>query len=222
MFSGIIAEIGEVVSLEVDPASEIARLKIRAEAFARKEPRVRCGDSIAVSGVCLTVVSFSSDVALFDLATETRRLTTLGELSVGDRVNIEESLRMGDSLDGHMVQGHVDAVSSVVSLKKEDNTWRCTFSMNDVIRPLIAKKGSITVDGVSLTVADVSDEEFVVFLVPYTWSHTLFSEYTPGRKVNIETDCVARYLLQLASPYLAGAVTVGEQISLKDLGPDND
>lgn len=207
MFSGIVSEIAQVIAVDVDETSRRARIQIEADMFGRKEPAVRCGDSIAVSGVCLTVTALEKNTASFDLATETREQSTLNALEVGSRVNLEESLRLGDRLDGHMVQGHVDATSSLISLKQEDNTWRCAFSMSEDIRPLVAHKGSITIDGVSLTVAEVSQTEFVVCVIPYTWDNTLFSEYSVGQVVNIETDCVARYLSQLAAPYLAASIT---------------
>lgn len=200
MFSGIIKEIGTVAKLEL--VGDIARLYVQAPMFgADAEEAIGPGDSVAVSGVCLTVTQVEHGAARFDLASETRRVTTLGLLETGTEVNLERSLRFGERLDGHLVQGHVDAVCKVESIKVEENTSRYLFSMSKQIAAFVAPKGSIAIDGVSLTVGEVTGNTFSVYIIPYTMQETTFKNYRNGTPVNIETDCVARYISKLAAPY---------------------
>lgn len=201
MFSGIIREIGQVRSLE--QLGENIRLGVHASMFAEEQEDSFCqGDSVSVSGVCLTCVLCEAGVSYFDLATETRRVTTLGGLTPGRLVNLERSLRFGERLDGHLVQGHVDAVSEVTKVEEQENTFRFEFSLPKNIRCYVAPKGSIAVDGVSLTVGETTEQSFSVYIIPFTMQETTFSQYVAGTRVNIETDCIARYLQRLAEPYL--------------------
>lgn len=199
MFSGIIREIGKVSSLKID--GESAVLGIEAPMF-RESESFQLGDSVAISGVCLTVIRREAGVGYFDLASETRRRTTLGGLNFGSKVNLERSLRFGERLDGHMVQGHVEAVATVISVQQEGNTYRFVFSLPGEVKPYVANKGSISVDGVSLTVCEVTEDTFSVYIIPHTLAATTFHEYCAGTAVNLESDCIARYLKALAEPYL--------------------
>lgn len=196
MFSGIVQERGRVV----DEVTSI--LRVRAKLFGRQERALGVGDSISVSGVCLTIRELSYDIATFDLATETRRKTILGGLRAGDNVNLEPGLRLGESLDGHLVLGHVDTVCEVLSVADEgENTKRVTLSLPEETARYIVQKGSVALDGVSLTVGEVSKNSFAVYLIPYTLSVTTLQDLHSGRRLNLEADCVARYLEKLALPY---------------------
>lgn len=204
MFSGIIKEIGKIVSLEL--SGEDAVLGVCAPMFSSAPPEQPvAGDSVAICGVCLTVTRIQDGAAYFDLASETRRCTTLGRLAIDSQVNLERSLRFGERLDGHLVQGHVDAVAELLRVSQEENTYRFEFSLPSNVSEYAVPKGSIAIDGVSLTVGEVSGESFSVYIIPFTISETIFSEYAPGSKVNIESDCVARYLKKLALPYSAAS-----------------
>ena len=195
MFSGIVKEIGEVLSFENSRQQSV--LKLKASLFEGSE----IGASISVLGVCLTIVSMEKDVACFDLASETLRCTSLAGLKVGAKVNLEPALSLADKLDGHIVQGHVDAVAVLVSSEKQENTFKFSFTRPEEIADLIVPKGAIAIDGVSLTVGEVSNSEFSVYIVPHTFSNTTFSEYRcdGSEKVNLEADCVARYVKGILS-----------------------
>ena len=185
MFSGIIHHIGQIVSIE--GARLVLKTDIKAE----------LGDSIAVSGVCLTVVEIDGDNLSFDLASETLRKTKLGTLKAADRVNLEGSLEVGDKIHGHFVQGHVDAVAQLVSKKEENNTIRFEFSLPAEIKAFVAPKGSICIDGISLTVGEVEAESFSVYIIPFTLEETTFSNLEIEDSVNLEVDCLARYVGQI-------------------------
>lgn len=200
MFSGIVSETGQVTAIEQDETNH--RMVVQASLFAAKDSSaVRVGDSIANSGVCLTVVELDSEesTASFDIASETLRCTTLDSIQVGSQVNLERSLRFGDRMDGHMVQGHVDAVASVIVSRDEKNTRRFEFSMPKSLRKLIAPKGAITVDGVSLTVGEVGTDSFSVYVIPHTLKETTLRLYEVGSRANIEVDCIARYVARILS-----------------------
>jgi len=164
MFSGIVEELGTVV----ENSEGKGLLVVQGAVFSGELPGddspelPREGDSIAVSGVCLTVTKLLGDTAYFDLATETRRCSNLGQLAAGDHVNLERSLRIGSRLHGHFVQGHVDQVTRVVSVRNEENTWRYEFTLPSTLRRFIVAKGSVALDGVSLTVGEVSESSFSV------------------------------------------------------------
>lgn len=193
MFSGIVREIGTIRRLE--KAEESWKLFVDAPMFADAQggAGVALGDSVAVCGVCLTHTAEAPNLGSFDIATETRRVTKLGDLELGQKVNLERSLAVGERLDGHFVSGHVDVVSEVLSIEKTSNTQEVQVSLPEKIRPYIAEKGSVAIDGVSLTVGSVSLVTFSVYVIPHTFEQTLFSEYSPGTKVNIEVDVLARY-----------------------------
>ncbi len=192
MFTGIITALG-IVS-ENDFA-------IKSDSFLNEAPKI--GESVSISGVCLSVVRHSGDTCWFDLASETKRCTTLGELREGEEVNIERSLRIGDRLDGHLVQGHVDGVVELKAREEEANTIKLVFFLSQNIQEFLVAKGAITINGVSLTVGEVSDNEFSVYIIPHTAKITTLGALKIGDNVNIEIDMIARYLKKLTKPYEA-------------------
>ncbi len=190
LFTGIIETLGSVESIE--PRGGDVRLRIntgRMDLSAAAE-----GESIAVSGVCLTALEISDHAFSADVSVETLNCTTLGQLEAGDPVNLESSLKAGDPLGGHLVTGHVDAVAEILSSRPEARSWRVEIALPERLAPLVAAKGSISVDGVSLTVNDVRDGAFGVNIVPHTRDVTLFGHYEAGSRVNLEIDVIARYI----------------------------
>ncbi len=160
---------------------------------------VSAGDSICVSGVCLTVTSLEGDVFRVDVSAETLSCTTLGDLAAGDRVNLEKALRLDERLGGHMVSGHTDGVGTIVELYEDERSMVYRISPPPELNRYICKKGSICVDGVSLTVNDVDDSRFSVNIIPHTMAETVFADYRPGSRVNLEVDIIARYLERLVA-----------------------
>lgn len=192
MFTGIIQGKGKVESLGPDGRLALSSGLFAETAASRAQPAI--GESIAVNGVCLTVTSLNSATATFDLSSETLRRTSLGELTTGVEVNLERALRMGDRLDGHLVQGHVDAVSEVLSTADEGETRAIKIRLVDQISEFIAEKGSVCIDGISLTIGEVRQDYFVVYIIPHTAAVTTIGQWSAGRKVNLEADCIARYV----------------------------
>ena len=202
MFTGIIEGVGAVASIE--PRGGDMRVRIATGTLAFDD--VRLGESIAVNGVCLTVVEFDAASFHADASTETLALTTLGRLQPGAVVNLERAMRPTDRLGGHLVSGHVDGLGAVVSVHEDARAQRWRFSAPASLLRYIAKKGSICVDGVSLTVNEVDNDGFEVALVPHTVAHTAFAGTQPGDAVNLEIDLVARYVERLlADRALPGA-----------------
>jgi len=200
MFTGIIQAIGEARALE--PRGGDLRIHIGFGALDGEA--IELGESIAVSGVCLTVVEFDVDGFHADVSRETLGLTTLGDLRVGSAVNLERALRASDRLGGHLVSGHVDGLGKVLSIDEDARSQRWRFAAPATLLRYIATKGSITVDGVSLTVNAVDDEGFEVNLVPHTVAHTAFGSTSVGDAVNLEVDLVARYVERLLNGESAG------------------
>lgn len=193
MFTGLIEGVGHVRALE--PRGGDLRLRIGVGTLPFDE--VALGESIAVSGVCLTVVEYDAVSFAADASTETLALTTLGGLSVGHAVNLERAMRPTDRLGGHLVSGHVDGLGRVLSVHEDARAQRWRFAAPAALLKYIAVKGSICVDGVSLTVNAVDREGFEVALIPHTVSHTAFSTTKVGDAVNLEVDLVARYVERL-------------------------
>ena len=192
MFTGIIEELGEVVAW--DQSADAARLTVRAPVAASDAGH---GDSISVSGVCLTVVDQGPDWFTADVMAMTIDMSTLSNLTPGRRVNIERAMQVGDRLGGHIVQGHIDGTASVVSITP-GSAWRVIrFSLSPEEAPLVARKGSIAVDGVSLTVSAVGRDWFEVSLIPETLEATTLGALEVGDRVNIETDILARHVLRM-------------------------
>lgn len=196
MFTGIVSAIGEVTAVE--RLEGLARLTVASSYNASS---VEIGASVAHEGVCLTVVEKTAKQGgmthVVEVAAESLALTTLGELAVGDQVNLERSLRLGDELGGHMVQGHVDGLGDVLSVVQDGAGWRLRIQPPANIAHLIAPKGAIAVNGVSLTVNEVDQEGFGVLIIPHTWTATTLSKLKPGDKVNLEADMMARYAARL-------------------------
>jgi riboflavin synthase len=193
MFTGLIEGIGRLTSRETRGGD--ARLSIDVGSLPFDD--VRMGESIAVNGVCLTVVAFDARGFEADASTETLSLTTLGTLPVGRALNLERAMRPSDRLGGHMVSGHVDGVGQVLQVRDDARAQRWRFGAPATVLRYIAGKGSICVDGVSLTVNAVDDTGFEVALVPHTVAHTAFGETEVGDPVNLEVDLVARYVERL-------------------------
>jgi riboflavin synthase len=192
MFTGLVEEMGEVARTELTGAGR--RLWIRAR---RVLEDTRVGDSLAVSGCCLTVVALEPGGFAADVVPETLRRTTLGSLERGRRVNLERSLRLDQRLGGHLLQGHVDGVGRVSGVESEGAGRRLALEIPEDLRRFVAEKGSLAVDGVSLTVADCRGTRCEIALIPHTLAVTVASTYAPGDAVNLEVDLVARYVARL-------------------------
>ena len=193
MFTGIIESIGKIAKMEKRGGD--VRLHIATGQLDLSD--VALGDSIAVNGVCLTAVVLPGDGFVADVSNETLSLTSLGQLSMGSPVNLEKALTMSTRLGGHLVSGHVDGLGEVIAKSEDARSIRFTVKAPDELAKYIAHKGSITVDGTSLTVNAVKGAEFELNIVPHTAQETIMSEYEVGRKVNLEVDLVARYLERL-------------------------
>lgn len=190
MFTGIVQALGVVRSVRRGSAG--ARLALDAPGLSRPLPD---GCSVCVSGVCLTVVRSDEQIVEFDVVPETLARSTLGRLAAGDRVNLERSLRAGDALDGHVVQGHVDGIAAVRKIRSGGEGHAVSFTADEPLMAYIIPKGSIAIDGVSLTIAEVGEDEFSVALIPTTLSATTLGSLSAGDRVNIESDIVARTIV---------------------------
>lgn len=196
MFTGLIEAIGEVA--EVAPTPEGFRLHVATALATALSP----GDSLAVNGVCLTVVSADGEGLYADISPETARVSALGRLVRGSRVNLERPLRADARLGGHFVQGHVDAIGSIEEIRPAGDSHWLAVSFPTLLAPYIVRKGSITIDGISLTVANVGDRRLDVQIIPYTWAHTTLSGARQGDAVNVEVDILGKYVVRVAE--LAG------------------
>jgi riboflavin synthase len=193
MFTGIIQAVGEIRKLT--PRSGDAQLVIATGNLDMGD--VAQGDSIAVNGVCLTAIAFDAASFTADVSSETLSRTTLGELAAGARVNLEKALTPTTRLGGHLVSGHVDGVGEVARRRSDGRSERFTIRAPNALAKYIAEKGSICVDGISLTINSVSGAEFELNIVPHTLSATTMGEFNAGRRVNLEVDIIARYLERL-------------------------
>jgi riboflavin synthase len=193
MFTGIIQAIGNVEELQ--PRGGDMRLRINTGKLPLDD--VALGDSICTSGVCLTVIELPGDGYWADVSVESLNFTTLGNLESGSPVNLEKALTPASRLGGHIVSGHVDGVGEVVSLNEDARSVRVVLRAPDSLARYIAPKGSICVDGTSLTVNRVSGAEFDLNIIPQTMAETTFGQYRPGSRVNLEVDVIARYLERL-------------------------
>ncbi len=192
MFTGIVRERGRVAAL--NGGSDGVRLRIRAPATAA---RTSVGDSVAVNGCCLTATEVLDGELSFEAVPETLRRTSLARLEPGARVNLEPALRAGEPLGGHYVQGHVDGLGRVRAVEPEGEGARLWIEAPAEVLHLCVEKGSIAVDGVSLTIAELADDAFAVALVPHTLAATTLGEVVAGREVNLETDVLAKYVQRL-------------------------
>jgi riboflavin synthase len=206
MFTGIIQDVGRIVALE--SLGGDTRLTVGVDRLDLS--RTAIGDSIAVAGVCLTAVALQPRAFSADVSRETLSLTTIGDWRVGRRVNLEPALRAGDALGGHLVSGHVDGVAEICEIADEARSQRFRIRVPQALARYIARKGSVALDGVSLTVNAVEQQEFEVNLVPHTLAVTTLAGLAAGERVNLEVDVIARYTERLLSANSA---------SLKDLSP---
>jgi len=192
MFTGIIEELGEITAFEVQ--ADAARVTVRAPLAVSDAHH---GDSISVSGVCLTVIDQGPDWFTADVMAQTLAMSTLDSASAGTAVNIERAASVGDRLGGHIVQGHIDGTSTVVSVT-DGSAWRVLrFSLDPDVAPLVVDKGSIAIDGTSLTVSTVGDDWFEVSLIPETLTATTLGSLKPSDRVNLETDILARHVARM-------------------------
>ena len=197
MFTGIVREVGRVVAMDGGPEGQTHVVRAPETAAG-----TAVGDSVAVGGVCLTAESVDGDRIRFHAVAETLRRTSLGRLAEGAEVNVEPALRAGEPLGGHYVQGHVDGVGAIGSVEAEGEGLRVVVEAPPEILRYCVEKGSITLDGVSLTVAELLADAFAVALVPHTLEATTLRDVTPGQPVNLEADVLAKYVERLVAPGL--------------------
>lgn len=195
MFTGIIQSIGRIAALE--PVGGDLRIEIDVGDLDLDD--VKLGDSIAVNGVCLTAIALAAGRFSADVSVETLNCTTLAALEHGQRVNLEKALRLADRLGGHLVSGHVDGVGEVVAVMPDARSLRWEFAVPPPLARYIAAKGSVAINGVSLTVNAVDGRRFGVNLIPHTMERTTFGDLAPGSRVNIEVDLMARYAERLST-----------------------
>ena len=194
MFTGLIQAVGRIAQIE--KGEQDIRLRIETGKLPLED--VALGDSIATSGVCLTVTELPGDGYWADVSPETLSLTTLGTKGIGDSVNLETSLTLNTPLGGHLVSGHVDGVGQIEAIIEDARFWRVKVAAPENLARYIAMKGSICVDGTSLTVNQVEGASFELTIIPQTWEETVFSDYVVGSPVNLEVDVIARYLERLS------------------------
>ncbi len=191
MFTGIIETLGEITNLEVDGTN----LHITVNSAITNELKI--DQSVAHNGVCLTVVSLDGSTYTVTAIEETLQKTNLGSLAIGDKVNLERAMILGSRLDGHIVQGHVDQTGVCTSVQEKDGSWFFSFEYDSATNNPTIEKGSITIDGTSLTVVDSGKNTFSVAIIPYTYEHTIFNTYAVGTTVNLEFDVIGKYVSKL-------------------------
>jgi riboflavin synthase len=193
MFTGIIETLGKVKDLK----KEGENLHITISSNITSELKI--DQSVAHNGVCLTVVAIENDTYTVTAIQETLDKTSLGKLKVDDKVNLERAMILGARLDGHLVQGHVDQTATCLSVEEKDGSWIFTFKYDSTLNNVTIEKGSITIDGTSLTVVDSKKDAFSVAIIPYTYEHTRFNKYEQGTVVNLEFDVIGKYVARLIS-----------------------
>lgn len=198
MFTGLVEAVGTVISLEA--RGEQARLTLEIP-FAAE---LGIGDSIAINGCCLTAADLAENGASFDLLAQTLRVTSLGQLTTGSRVNLERAMRLGDRFGGHFVQGHVDATGVITRLESSGQDHILGVSLPSEIQRLCVDKGSLSVDGISLTIAELRENEAVFWITPHTWEHTHLHAARIGQTVNMEADMLAKHVEKLLASRLPG------------------
>ncbi len=193
MFTGIIETLGIIKDLKKDGSN----LHISVSSSITHELKI--DQSVAHNGVCLTIVAIYNDEYTVTAISETLEKTNLRDWKIGDVLNLERGMKLGDRLDGHIVQGHVDQTGICKSIKEVNGSWHYTFEYNSSLNNITIEKGSITIDGVSLTVVNSKENEFSVAIIPYTYEHTNFKNFTSGTKINLEFDVVGKYISRLYS-----------------------
>jgi riboflavin synthase len=199
MFTGLIESVGRVGALTRTEAG--VRMRIQTELA----PELSLGDSLATNGTCLTVVDKSANDVAMDVSPETLRVTTLGDLETGSLVNLERSMRADGRFGGHIVQGHVDATGMITAIEPDGEFYRLVVAFPAALAPYFIHKGSVAVDGISLTIADLSDDSLTIQIIPHTWTHTNLSAAAAGTRVNLECDLVGKYVLRAAEVLNLGA-----------------
>jgi riboflavin synthase len=194
MFTGLVEKVGRVDEIEVVGDARHLKIVIDDKTYLTD---AQIGESIAVSGTCLTVTSFGDDYFVTEAIEETLRRTTIGRLQVGDSVNLERALKANARLGGHIVQGHVDGVGAIVGVREEGEGWWVTLEPPLELMKHIVEKGSICIDGISLTVANVAYSRFSVAIIPHTREVTTAGSWTEGKSVNLEVDVIAKYVERL-------------------------
>lgn len=210
MFTGLIEEIGALRS--VQPLGNGRRFEIAATTILAD---AAVGDSIAVNGVCLTITRLAPERFVVEAVEETIRTSTLGGIRTGDEVNLERALRADGKLGGHFVQGHVDFATELIAIEQRAESWVLSFAFPPDAAANIVAKGSITIDGVSLTVADILGDTFRISVIPHTWNATILRTYARGRRVNVELDMIGKYVLKYLRGGGASPITDGY---LRNLG----
>jgi riboflavin synthase len=193
MFTGIIIAVGSVIEIIECGGDKTFIINVGNMELSDVMP----GDSISINGACLTVVNIDGNIITVDVSSETLSCTNFGEYVPGQRVNMERALQVKDRLNGHLVSGHIDAVGIIKSIEDDERSSRYKIELAMEFQRYLCKKGSICIDGVSLTINEVSGQEVDINIIPYTKLHTIFSDYIPGSRVNVEIDIIARYLESL-------------------------
>lgn len=193
MFTGIIQTLGTVIAVQHQSEHQILACQPAESGIFQVHP----GSSIAVNGVCLTVKSMQDHLLWFDVSHETLARTNLQYMQSGQKVNLEPAARLQDRLDGHLVSGHVDGLAEIVAQRALGDTWQFEIRPPQELLPFIAVKGSVCIDGVSLTVNQLKSDRFVIDIIPFTWEHTVMQYYQPGYQANLEVDLIARYVARL-------------------------
>ena len=193
MFTGIIEELGKITKIEKEGDN------LHFSVQARMAPELKIDQSVAHNGVCLTVVDIQKDTYIVTAIKETLEKTHLKNLKTGDLINLERGMKLGDRLDGHLVQGHVDQTAICIKIKEHNGSWEFTFTYPANLGNITIEKGSITINGVSLTVVNSKVNEFSVAIIPYTYTHTNFENLAIGDTVNLEFDVIGKYVKRITS-----------------------
>lgn len=191
MFTGIVEEVGEIVEITKEQGN------LNVQVAAAMTPELKIDQSVAHNGVCLTVVAINDGSYRVTAIQETLEKTNLGDLSIGDSVNLERGMKLGARLDGHIVQGHVDQTAECIAKKEENGSWVFTFKYDPSLGNITIEKGSITINGVSLTVVNSGADHFSVAIIPYTYTNTTFKNLKEGNTVNLEFDVIGKYVKRL-------------------------
>lgn len=204
MFTGLVEAVGRLRARI--PSGEAGKLSVETALATQLKP----GDSVAVNGVCLTVETVDPATRRLGFHTlqQTLAVTNLGRVAIDGLVNLERPLSLGDRLGGHLVLGHVDGTAACLDVRRQQDDWVFTFALPEALRPLAIDKGSIAVDGISLTIAHLATDRFSVHIIPFTWDHTDLQEVTAGTIVNLEMDMIGKYVLRSASLGLAAKADV--------------
>ncbi|MBC2843930.1 riboflavin synthase [Winogradskyella flava] len=192
MFTGIIEDLGTIEKLDLDGGN------LHITISGSISPELKIDQSVAHNGVCLTVIDIKNNSYTVTAIQETLNKTNLGQLSIGDYVNIERAMKLGDRLDGHIVQGHVDQTAKCIAINEDKGSWVFSFQYDKNLNNITIEKGSITVNGVSLTVVNSKLSEFSVAIIPYTYNHTTFKNLKVGDAVNLEFDVIGKYVKRLS------------------------